>query len=114
MFSLVSVCSQEKGPNVTITQDALNLTAQAPLLVTSGGNHSRHVQTCSFEDPLPTISTDICWPKHVRLASGRYTSYWNAFLYQQIFLPAVPVDIATMVKEKFTTVKPVNAENVYK
>ena len=30
----------------------------------------------------PTPCTDTQWwtPKHIRLASGRYASYWNAFL----------------------------------
>ena len=47
----------------------------------------RPVQTSSPVDPpLPTTSTDIWWPpKHVRLASGRYISYWNAFLLYIVF-----------------------------
>ena len=49
--------------------------------MTSGGHQWRPVQTCSLEDP-PTTSTDIWWPpKHVQLASGRYSSHWNAFLF---------------------------------
>ena len=43
---------------------------------------SRPVQTCSFEGLVEDLSgRDIwCWPlKHVRFASGQYTSYWNSF-----------------------------------
>ena len=61
------------------TWDTLASCPLGPLLVTSGGHHWTPVQTCSLEDP--PIGADIWWPpKHVRLASRRYTSYWNAFL----------------------------------
>ena len=50
----------------------------APTNIDIGGQDWRSVQTCSLEGPS---STDICWLlRHVRLASGRYASYWNAFL----------------------------------
>ena len=54
-----------------------------PLLLTSGGQHWRHVQTCSLED-LPhqywhlvvaTETRTVGW-----LTSGWYASYWNAVL----------------------------------
>ena len=72
MFSQVCVC-----PHVSITHDALNLTVQdtpgsapsppprpkeirpvdypipQPTVVTSGGNHWRPLQTCSFGAPPP-------------------------------------------------------------
>ena len=56
----------------------------SPLLLTSGGQHWRPLQTCSLEDPP---RSDIWWwpLKHVRFASGRYASYWNAFLFLAIF-----------------------------
>ena len=85
---------------MTITHDALDLTVQLPppqpcpldirhgtparaLLVTSSGPHWRPVQACSLGDfPPPKTSTDIWWPtKHIWLASRRYTSYCNAFLF---------------------------------
>ena len=50
------------------------------MLVTSGGDHWR---PCSLEE---APSTQWYWhlvaTKHVWLASGWYTSYWNAFLFQ--------------------------------
>ena len=64
VFSRVclSVChSLHRGSHVTITLDALDLTIQwphgtslyrKPLLVTSGDQYWRLVQTCSPEDPL--------------------------------------------------------------
>ena len=57
-------------------------------ILTSGGHNWRPVQTCSLEDLTPP-STDIQWqpPKHVRLASGWYASYWNAFLL--LLLPSL-------------------------
>ena len=36
-----------------------------PQLVTSGGNHRRPVQTCSFEEPLLVTSGDDHW-QHVQ------------------------------------------------
>ena len=53
-------------------------------LVTSGGHHWRPVQTCSLglTAQTPSTGTDIWWPpKHILLASGRYASYWNGFLF---------------------------------
>ena len=52
-----------------------------PLLVTSWGHHWRPVQTCSLQDPpwcihLMAVEADTV------SASGRYTSYWNAFLFK--------------------------------
>ena len=46
-------------------------------LVTSSGYHQRLVQTCSFEDPSPPPP---------RLASERYRSKWNAFLFGHMTL----------------------------
>ena len=74
MFSLVCVylVTGEGGPHVTITLDALDLPVQDPTIPV--------VQTCSLKFPPP--GTDIRWsPKHIRLASEWYTSYWNAFLF---------------------------------
>ena len=76
MFSDVSVILSSGGgvgPNVT-----LDLTAQGPLdtallVVTSGGQNYRPVQTCSLEDSLGAA---IWWLlKHV------CASYWNTFLF---------------------------------
>ena len=60
-----------------------------PPLLTSGGYHWRPVRTCSLEDqPPPPTSTYIWWwsPKHVRLASRRYASYWSGVLLQVFFV----------------------------
>ena len=63
------VLSLHRGPHMTIIHDALDLALQAthpaqsqtsdhqtwdclPLLVTSGDDHWRPVQNCSFEDPF--------------------------------------------------------------
>ena len=47
-------------PRISDTQDALDLTVQGPL-----------------------VRADTWWiVKHIWLANGRYTSYWNAFLLQ--------------------------------
>ena len=44
----------------------------------AGHQYWRPVQTCSLEDPR---SSSWWWPlKHIWFVSGRYTSYWNAFL----------------------------------
>ena len=77
--------STDGGP---ITHDTLDLTVQGILLNmdpyctgTFGGQYWRSVRTSSLEDPFP-VSADIWWLlKHVRLASGRYLSYWKAFLF---------------------------------
>ena len=86
---------------MTITNDALDLTVQGPsppdmgpsgllLLVTSGVHHWKPVQTCSLDFNVqgPTGADTWCTPKYIRLASGRYTPYWNSFL----FLSALPFD----------------------
>ena len=89
MFSVLAVSLASTihrgGSYVTITHEALDLTVQkasipdaplqdsrtlditvqAPLLVTSGDHHWRPIQTCSLQDPSPT-GTDIWWLlKHV-------------------------------------------------
>ena len=92
MFTQVSVChSVQEGspcdhyswmhwtslyrpPSPTLTPDIRPSPTQ---LVTSGDHHWRSVQTCSLEKPH--TGTDIWWPKHVWLESGRYASSENAF-----------------------------------
>ena len=50
------------------------------LLLTSGGQHWRPVQSCSLQDPLP-LGSDSWWPlKHVWFVSRWYASSWNALL----------------------------------
>ena len=79
----LSVCSRGKGFHVTITHDALDLNIQGPpspapplctgtffapapalLLVTSGGEDQRPIQTCSLEDPpgadIRWLATEAC------------------------------------------------------
>ena len=70
-YSVVSVClSTGKGSIVTITNDAMDLTTT---------QSARHVISLHGDAPPP--AADIWWlVKHVGLASGRYPSYWNAFL----------------------------------
>ena len=107
MFSVVSVCSL--GAHVTITHDALDLTVQGPpapalalpslgppctdtppqrlashpLLVTSGGQDWRPVQTCSLEylTPSSPVLTSVGYGRE----AGVYASYWNAFLFTVLF-----------------------------
>ena len=55
------------GPYVTISHDALELTVQGPLLVTSGGLRWRPVQTCSFGDPPGVTSGG----GHIRFPDGQ-------------------------------------------
>ena len=94
-------CSSGGGPHMTITHDALYLTVQAPIpahpsswhLVAITGDLFKLVHwTCTGTPThqycstniwwLPT-STDIWWPlKHIRLVSGQYASYGNAFLFK--------------------------------
>ena len=93
MFSQASVCSQEVGQvtsNVSWDKSHGRMPpghqTLGPLLVASGGDHWRPVQTCSFRDPL---QSDIWWwplkRKHVRFPSGLYPSHWNAFLLSKFF-----------------------------
>ena len=43
--------------------------------------------TCSLEDTPPPWNDIWCWSmKHVRFASGRYSSYWNAFLFDLVVI----------------------------
>ena len=58
-----------------------------PPLLTSGGHHGRLVQTCLLEGLPHLHGTDILWrpPKHIRLASGLYASYWNAVLFRLLW-----------------------------
>ena len=60
------------------------------LRVTSGGDHRRPVQTCSFGDSDPPFLSNIWWwqlkLKHKRYPSGRYASYWNAVLFIVLFV----------------------------
>ena len=54
-----------------------------PLVVTSGGQHWRPVQTCTIEDPQSDI---WWWPlKNVQFASGRFASDWNAYSLRIVF-----------------------------
>ena len=48
-----------------------------PLLVTTGGDYSRPVWTCSLDNPTPR--TDISWLKHVWLQNRQYKSDWKVF-----------------------------------
>ena len=96
-LSLPSVCSQWSrcahcpwciGPHCTGIPWALaslpswhgtSLYREPPLVVTSGVQDWRPVQTCSLESPF--ISSDI-W--RLQLGSGQYAFYLNAFLYMMI------------------------------
>ena len=60
------------------------------------GNHCTgippdlHVQTCLtwtslYRDPTSQTCSNLFIMKHIRLASGRWTSYWNAFLFEYLF-----------------------------
>ena len=58
-----------------ITHDALDLTIQGhPLL---------DMRPSLYWDPAPTPRTcsNLFFMKHVRLSSGWFASYWNAFLF---------------------------------
>ena len=94
----LSFCSWGGGSHVTITFDALDLTVQAPrsphglgisLVVTSDGHYWRPVQTCSLHDPTPFLLHRCrhlaAIKAHTVCASGRYASYWNAFLFKNPF-----------------------------
>ena len=95
MFSVMSVC-------VSVSQEGLmwplpmiywaslcsspplpqyRALALDPLLVTSGGQDWRPVQTCSpKQTPPPGLTSGHWLLKHVQWKIGRYASYWNAFL----------------------------------
>ena len=75
---MVHSTSLYRALSPTPTPDIRHGTPSPTQLVTSGGHHWRSVQTCSLEKPH--TGTDIWWPKHVWLASGRYASSENAFL----------------------------------
>ena len=62
MFSVVSVRSQW-GSHMTINHDALNLAVQGPLILSL------------------LLVTENIWR-----VSWRYTTYWNAFLFEASFL----------------------------
>ena len=52
-----------------------------PLLPASGGHHWGPVQACSLGN-LPHGTDSYWWPpKHIKLASRQYASYWNAVLF---------------------------------
>ena len=59
--------------------------ATGPLLVTSGGHHWRPLQTCSLEDPLPSVLTSSGEGCTVG-ASRLHASYWNAFLLELLLV----------------------------
>ena len=69
-FSVVYVCSQ-KDSHVIITHDALGLQTQGP---------PPWIWDLTVQRPLETCS-NLLIMKHVRSASGRLTSYKNAFLF---------------------------------
>ena len=78
------------GKLMFIIYDALNLTVymtRDPQLLTSGGQHWRPVQTCSLAPPPPGATSGGQSPKHIWFASGRYASYWNAFLLKSCLCP---------------------------
>ena len=54
------------------------------LVVISGGQDHRPVQTCSLEEHL-VLTSGLLLLKHVRWASGQLASYWNAFLFCYVF-----------------------------
>ena len=80
-------------------RNALCRDPPGPPLVTCVGQDWRPVQTCLPDDPAsdiwwprlatcsledPPTSVDTWWlMKHVQLASGWYTSYWNDFLFHK-------------------------------
>ena len=70
-----------QGTPLPPTSD-LGSTSLLALLLTSGSDHWKHVQTCSLEDLPSPHDTDIQWwpPKHIWLVGGRQASYWNAVL----------------------------------
>ena len=95
MFSLLSAhhsVHRGQGSHMTITHDALDLHCTdppplpnmgshctgTPMQVTSGGQDRRPAQTCSPEDLPPLVATEEA---HRVSISGRYASYWNAFLF---------------------------------
>ena len=106
MFSVVPVILFTGGPNVTITYDALDPPGHQtwypsaapppdirpgipspspapnntwdPLLVISVGHHWSPFQTCSFEACSYRV---VAIEPHMVGVSGRYASYWNAFLF---------------------------------
>ena len=88
ILSLVSVCSQrEWGPHVTIIHDVLDLTVQPPRHHTWDPPALLH-QTSDM-GPRPAPTSDILRAtsgKHIKLASGRYASYWNAFFFGRFYL----------------------------
>ena len=101
MFSLMCVCLStgvwDRGTHVTITYDTLDLTAldpvaQLPPLWTLGLTASDiwwpSLETCSNLFTWgPPCSIDI-W---CLLASGRYSSYWNAVLFLVYFYRTIRV-----------------------
>ena len=77
VFSRVCLSSLFRGGPMSlyITHDALALTIQGhPLL---------DMRPSLFWDPAPTPRTcsNLFIMKHVRLSSGWFASYWNAFLF---------------------------------
>ena len=69
---------------IPITHDTLDHTVQEPPGPDSPINDIWRpiLETCSNLFTSPPLLTEISWlEKHVRLASGWYASYWNAFLF---------------------------------
>ena len=90
-----------------------------PLPMTSDGDHWRPVQTCSFQGlPRPHLVVATETETHT---SGRYTSYWNGFLYCQLFAqtirskwntpfslqisPSLSQNLSKSIRKVFETVK---------
>ena len=100
VFSCVclSFCLSTMGPCVTITYDTLYLTVH-PHPISDLGPHlvlspcywhlvANTVDLFKLVDlRIPPPPSNICWwpLKHVRFASKRNTSYWNAFLFLVCF-----------------------------
>ena len=74
------------GSHVTITYYALDLTIQGL---------PKHVQNCSTWTSLyrPPALTPALAPALVQLASGRFTSYWNDFLFYIVLISKQYKDI---------------------
>ena len=96
VFTRVCLFTGEGGHHVAITHDALDvsvqaLQVQAALWTSDVGSLAPclwhlvaiYGDLVHLRKPHPPSGTGIWWPpKHVWLASGWYTSYWNAFLFQ--------------------------------
>ena len=89
MFSQASLCSREgvryimdrpyPREHTLPPRHTLQPGIPYPLLLTSGGHLWRPVKTCSIKALPPALPTVLTSSGGHR--SGRYTSYWNVFLF---------------------------------